>query len=103
LAVIYNDGRKVNLKVRPLDCVAFEEKYDIAITEAFRRDVQPKVTYLYFLAWSATDTTLDMSDWLRSIETIEIGSADDAAPLVDAAPAASSRPSRSRPASPPKS
>lgn len=89
LAVIYNDGRKVDVQVRPIDSVKFEEKYDIAITEAFQRDAQPKVTYLYFLAHSATDTTLSFEEWLRSISEIEVGSVDDAAPFDQAKPTGS--------------
>lgn len=86
LSVIYTDGRKVTVQVRPIDSVKFEEKYDISLTEAFRKGTDPKVTYLYFLAHSATDTTLDFEEWLRSLAELEVGSAVDAAPFGQANP-----------------
>lgn len=90
LGVVYSDGRKVKIQVRPIDSVKFEEKYDIALTEAFQKDAQPKVTYLYFLAWSATDTTLGFEEWLRSIDEIEVGDdAGDAVPFGQAGPTGS--------------
>lgn len=84
MQVVYTDGRKQQVKVRPIDSVAFEEKYDMALTDALSNSTRTRLSYIYFLAYSATSTTLAFEEWLRSIEEIEVGSVDDAAPLVPA-------------------
>jgi hypothetical protein len=90
MTVIYADGRRQLVKVRPVDSVAFEEKYDMAITDAFSSGTKTRISYIYFLAYSAASTPITFEEWLASIEEIEVGSVDDAAPLVPATSAGSS-------------
>jgi hypothetical protein len=82
MTVIYSDGRRQPVKVRPVDSVAFEEKYDISITDAFSGGPKTRMSYIYFLAYSASSTTLTFEEWLASIDEIEVGTADDVTPLV---------------------
>jgi hypothetical protein len=79
LKVNYTDGREVELQVRPLDQVRFEAKYGVPFTHAFHGDTP--LTHLYYLAWSASDTTLTFEEWLRTVDGTDISDKEDVVPF----------------------
>lgn len=70
IAVTGLDGAEVQVKPGPADHVAFEAKFEIAVS-----DIQ-QVTHIYWIAWSALrrtkQTALDFDAWLEAIETVEV-------------------------------
>lgn len=99
MTVIFKDGRTQEAKIRPSDCVAFEEKYDIAITAAFSEETKTKLSHIYFLAYSAAGSALEFGEWLDSVDEIQVEAVGDAAPLDQAPTNGSTQRSPSKPAS----
>lgn len=74
IAVKGLDGTEVQLKPGPADHVAFEQKYEIPVS-----DIQ-QVTHIYWMAWNTAQrtkvTTLPFEEWLANIDQIEVVDAD---------------------------
>ena len=71
LHITYADGTKAEVVTSPADIVAFEAKFEIGVS---RLNQDPKMTYIYFLAWHAAKrtkaTSLDFEAWVETIEEV---------------------------------
>jgi hypothetical protein len=68
------DGKEVEVKPGPADFVAFEAKFEMAVS-----DIQ-QVTHIYWMAYNTArrmkQTNLEFDAWLESVESIEVVDAD---------------------------
>ena len=80
--VEFADGTKANVLCSTPDFIAFEEKYDLAVT-VIQKD--PRLTYLSFIVWNALrrskKTTSTFEEFIETLQGIE---ADDADPKASA-------------------
>lgn len=70
--VTFTDDHVDVYAIRPCDAVALEEKYDISFLKAFADESEPRISWLYFLAHSASDDPREFTDWVRSVSTLDI-------------------------------
>lgn len=80
--VEFADGSKADVLCGTPDFIAFEEKYNLAVT-VIQKD--PRLTYLSFIVWNAlrrrNKTDKSFEDFIETLESIE---ADDTDPKVSA-------------------
>lgn len=80
--VEFADGSKQDVLCGTPDFIAFEEKFNLAVT-VIQKD--PRLTYLSFIVWNAlrrkNKTDKSFEDFIDTLETIE---ADDSDPKVSA-------------------
>jgi hypothetical protein len=71
LHIDYEGGVGKDIVANAADMVAFEEKYGISIASLGN---DPKVSYLYYLAWHSEKrtgaTTDSFEDWLGKIDAV---------------------------------
>jgi hypothetical protein len=77
LHIDYDGGVGKDIVANAADMVAFEDKFGISIAAL---GAEPKVSYLYFLAWHSEKrtgaTTESFEKWLEKIEAVGAGDAD---------------------------
>jgi hypothetical protein len=80
--VEFADGSKQSVVCGTPDFIAFEEKFNLAVT-VIQKD--PRLTYLSFIVWNAlrrkNKTDKSFEDFIDTLENIE---ADDSDPKVSA-------------------
>lgn len=80
--VEFADGSKQDVLCGTPDFIAFEEKFNLAVT-VIQKD--PRLTYLSFIVWNAlrrkNKTDKSFEDFIDTLENIE---ADDSDPKVSA-------------------
>jgi hypothetical protein len=68
LEITFLDGETVTVSTTAADLVAFEQKFDVAIS---RLQDDPRVTYMFFLAWHASKrsggTKDEFEKWVESV------------------------------------
>jgi hypothetical protein len=69
LTVHYTDGREVEVTAGPATQVAFEREHNTSIVSIAS---DPKMTFVYWLAWHASKPGVDFDAWLESLESIDI-------------------------------
>ena len=72
-----NDGKKYELKIKPVDIVKFERKFDVPIS---RLTEEQKYEWLLYLAWLASKrngVTDDYDTWIEKVEEIDINAGDN--------------------------
>lgn len=79
VTVKHRDGTRTDTTVWASTEVAFEDHFGKSWSEAFS-DPHPNQKYLYFVAWhsiyDAGKTALEFTDYLRTIDTVELGAVD---------------------------
>lgn len=77
LHIDYEGGVGKDIIANAADMVAFEDKFNVSVAALAQN---PKVSYLYFLAWHSEKRTGATKDnfekWLESIETVGAGDGD---------------------------
>ena len=88
VTVKHRDGTKTDARVWASTEVAFEDSFSKSWSEAFTEQ-HPHQKYLYFVAWhsllEAGKTGLDFTEWMRTVDTVELGGVETA-PLDPALP-----------------
>lgn len=73
LHITFADGSSVDVSAGAPDFVAFEAKFDTSV-QSFAND--PRVTYMFFLAWNALKRTnrtgLEFDAWVETVENLEV-------------------------------
>jgi hypothetical protein len=72
ITVIMSDGTTYELKVKPVDIVKFERKFDVPIS---RLTEEQKYEWLLYLAWLSSKrngVTDDYDTWIEKVEEIDI-------------------------------
>jgi uncharacterized phage protein gp47/JayE len=71
LEITYLDGTTVTVSTIAADLVAFETKFNIAVS---RLQDDPRVTYMFFLAWHALHrsggTKEDFDKWVNTVSGV---------------------------------
>ena len=77
LHIDYDGGVSKEITANAADLVAFEDKFGVSVAAL---GADPKVSYLYFLAWhsvlNATATTESFEKWLEKIDAVGAGETD---------------------------
>lgn len=85
LTIEYSDGARAEVAIRPRTQVAFEQKFNIALGDAFTEDGAVRFEHLYFLAWHAGRASQEFAVWLDLVEGIEVevdGPVDPTPPIL---------------------
>lgn len=74
LEIVFSDGTTRTVDVIAIDLMRFEQHFDISVAALN----QPKLTHLFFLAWSVEHRTkatdLDFDSWVATIQIVKEGS-----------------------------
>lgn len=75
LRITFTDGNSKEIVANAADLVAFENKFDLAVT---RIEVEQKLTHMLFLAWHSEyrtkATALDFDKWVETVDQVGAGS-----------------------------
>lgn len=78
LTTYYKDDREVDTVATAEHFVAFEEHFDQPVLAAIKVG---KVTYLYYLAWLSSSTTVEFKEWITTVRDVDPTKADDVPPF----------------------
>ena len=80
--VAYEDGSGVDVSTSMPDFIAFERKYDKAVSSFAS---EPRIEYMAFLAWHnlhrSKRTQLEFDAWLDTLAELTIGEEEEIVPL----------------------
>lgn len=75
LRITFTDGNSKDIVANAADLVAFEDKFNIAVT---RIETEQKLTHMLFLAWHSEyrtkATALGFDEWVATVDQVGAGS-----------------------------
>ena len=78
MVVVLEDGTKLEVKIKPIDIVKFERKFNVPVS---RLNDEQRYEWLLYLAWLASKrngVTEDYDNWIDKVEELDIsGGADN--------------------------
>ena len=77
ITVTMSDGTTYELKVKPVDIVKFERKFDVPISELTETQKYEWILYLACLSAKRNGVTDDYDTWIEKVEEIDITGGTD--------------------------
>ncbi len=72
LTVHYTNGGVSTVEAKPRSQVAFEQKFNMPLSQAFSNELGTRFEHLYYLAWHASKAGQEFAAWLDEVENIDI-------------------------------
>ena len=77
MIVVMQDGKKFEVKIKPIDIVQFERKFNVPISKL---NEESRYEWLLYLAWLGTKrngVTEDYDTWINLVEELDINGSSD--------------------------
>lgn len=77
MIVVLEDGTKLEVKIKPIDIVQFERKFNVPVSKL---NDEQRYEWLLYLAWLASKrngVTEDYDNWIDKVEELDISGGAD--------------------------
>jgi hypothetical protein len=77
MIVVMQDGKKFEVKIKPIDIVQFERKFDVPISKLNEESRYEWLLYLAWLGAKRNGVTEDYDTWINLVEELDINGSSD--------------------------
>ena len=77
MIVIMNDGKKLEIKIKPADIVKFERQFNVPVSQLQK---EQKYEWLLYLAWLGAKRNGENDDydtWIEKVDELDINGTSD--------------------------
>ena len=77
MIVVMQDGKKFEVKIKPIDIVKFERKFNVPISKLNEESRYEWLLYLAWLGAKRNGVTEDYDAWINLVEELDINGSSD--------------------------